>query len=126
MSKAADGYLYTESHEWVKPLDDKTVLVGITDYAQAQLGTVVFVDLPEAGKQLKMHEELGAVESVKAASDIYSPVSGKVLEVNEDLVGEPEKINNDPYEAWLVKVELDDKSELQKLLSKADYEKISK
>lgn len=126
MSKLVDGLYYSESHEWVKVVEGNVVLVGITDFAQSQLGSVVFVDLPEVGAKLTQHSEFGAVESVKAASDLISPVTGVVLEVNDDLIGEPELINQDAYEAWLLKVELKDLSELDGLLKKTDYEKISK
>jgi len=125
MSKVLDVLYYSESHEWVKVLDGDTVLLGISDFAQSQLGSVVFVDLPDVGTKLIIHKEFGAVESVKAASDLISPVSGVVLEVNEDLIGEPELINQDPYEAWLLKVKLTNPKELDALLNKAEYAKIS-
>ncbi|MBN2504594.1 MAG: glycine cleavage system protein GcvH [Bacilli bacterium] len=125
MSKLLDGLYYSESHEWVKVVEGNTVLIGITDFAQSQLGTVVFVDLPETGTKLVKDAEFGAVESVKAASDLFSPVDGTVIEVNEDLIGEPEKINEDAYEAWLLKVELDDLEALKDLLGKVDYAKLS-
>jgi len=125
MSKVLDDLYYSESHEWVKVLDGDTVLLGISDFAQSQLGSVVFVDLPDVGTKLIIHKEFGAVESVKAASDLISPVSGVVLEVNEDLIGEPELINQDPYEAWLLKVKLTNPKELDALLNKAEYAKIS-
>lgn len=126
MSKILDGLLYSESHEWIKKESDNVVYVGITDFAQSQLGNVVFVDLPEVGQKIVKEEEFGAVESVKAASDLISPVTGVILEVNEDLVGEPELVNGDAYSAWMLKVELSDPSELDTLLQPADYQKISK
>jgi glycine cleavage system H protein len=95
---------YTETHEWVT-LDGEIATIGITDYAQAKLGDVVFLDLPEPGRQLSVGESLGAVESVKAASDIYAPVAGTVIEVNQNLASAPEKVNQDPYgDGWLVKL----------------------
>ncbi len=125
MSKVLDDLYYSESHEWVKVLEGDTALLGISDFAQSQLGSIVFVDLPEVGAKLSLNKEFGAVESVKAASDLISPVSGTVLEINDDLIGEPELINQDPYGAWLLKVKLSDPKELDELLNKADYLKIS-
>ncbi len=125
MSKVLDDLYYSESHEWVKVLEEGAALLGISDFAQSQLGSIVFVDLPEVGAKLVLNKEFGAVESVKAASDLISPVSGVVLEVNDDLIGEPELINQDPYSAWLLKVKLTDVKELNHLLNKADYAKIS-
>jgi glycine cleavage system H protein len=126
MSKIVKGLYYSESHEWVKVLEDGNVLIGITDFAQGQLGNIVFVDLPEEGSRLEFGEEFGAVESVKAASDLISPVSGEILEVNEDLVGEPEIVNDNPYDSWFLKIKLDDESELEKLLDAKAYEEIAK
>ncbi|MDD3477468.1 MAG: glycine cleavage system protein GcvH [Candidatus Izemoplasmatales bacterium] len=121
MSKAVEGLFYSESHEWVKVVDGNIVLVGITDFAQSQLGSVVFVDLPEAGTRLEKDAEFGAVESVKAASDLISPVTGEILEVNEDLIGEPELVNQDDYASWMLKVEIDDPTELESLMDAAAY-----
>ncbi|MGD9908970.1 MAG: glycine cleavage system protein GcvH [Candidatus Izemoplasmatales bacterium] len=126
MSKLVEGLYYSESHEWVKVLEGKTVLVGITDFAQAELGSVVFVDLPEAGTTLEKEEVFGAVESVKAASDLISPISGEIVEVNEDLIGEPELVNQDAYSAWMLKVELSDLSELDGLLTLEAYQELVK
>lgn len=95
---------YTTSHEWVKIIDDNTVEIGLTDYAQNALGDLVFVNLPEVGDSLCAKEPLGDVESVKAVSDVYSPVTGEVCEVNETLLDTPETINQDPYGAWLIRV----------------------
>lgn len=124
MSKVLDGYKYSDSHEWVK-LDQGVAFVGITDFAQAQLGNIVFVDLPEVGAKLTAHQEFGAVESVKAASDLISPVSGTVLKVNDQLVGEPELLNQDPYKHWLLQVKLSDEGELAKLLGAQEYAAIA-
>ncbi len=111
--------LYSKSHEWVKFLDENTALIGLTDYAQDSLGDLVFVNLPEAGDTVTAGEPFADVESVKAVSDVYSPVSGVVAEVNEELADAPELMNSDPYGAWLVKVEnITDKEEL---LGAEDY-----
>jgi len=122
MSKLVEGLYYSKSHEWVKPLEEDVVLVGITDFAQSELGDVVFVDLPDAGEQISAEVEFGAVESVKAASDLIAPVSGEILEVNEELVGEPELLNKDPYNNWLLKVKLENSDELSELLNAEEYE----
>ncbi len=123
MSKILEGFLYQESHEWVKKVSDDEVLIGITDYAAEQLGSVVFVDIPEVGDSIEAGSEFGAVESVKAASDIYAPVTGEVIEMNEDLVGEPELVNEDAFAAWFIKVKLENPEELEKLLSPEEYKK---
>ncbi len=114
---------YSKEHEWVK-LEGNRAYIGITDYAQDALGDIVFVELPEEGAELEAGDVLGAVESVKAASDIYAPVSGKVVEVNEELEDAPEKINEEPYEAWIAVLEISDSSELEDLLSAEEYEKL--
>ena len=124
MSKILKGLLYSESHEWVKKINDEEVLIGITDYAAEQLGSVVFVDLPEEEDTIEKDAEFGAVESVKAASDLIAPVSGEVLEVNEDLVGEPELVNEDAFGAWFLKIKLENPEELDTLLSPEEYEKL--
>jgi glycine cleavage system H protein len=125
MAKVIEGLFYTESHEYVK-VEGNIGYVGISDYAQHQLGNVVYVDMPEAGDEVTAGEEFGAVESVKAASDLISPVSGTVLEINEALEDSPELINEDAYENWIMKVELSDPEELKKLLSAAAYSEICK
>ena len=124
MSKIVKDLLYSNDHEWVKKLNDEEVLIGITDFAAKELGSIVFVDLPEEGDEVEVNVEFGAVESVKAASDLISPVSGEVLEINEDLVGEPELVNEDPYAAWMLKVKLSNPEELEELLSAEAYEDI--
>jgi glycine cleavage system H protein len=116
------NYRYTREHEWIEP-DGKTGKVGITDYAQNSLGDIVFVESPKVGASVKKGEVFGSVESVKAVSDLYSPVTGTVTEVNEELSSAPEKINSDAHAAWIMKVELSDPAELDTLLSAADYEK---
>ena len=123
MAKTIEGLYYSESHEYVK-VEGEYGYVGITDYAQEQLGNVVYVDMPEVDDEVTAGEEFGAVESVKAASDLISPVSGVVVEINADLEDQPELINQDAYENWIIKVELADPSELDSLLDAAAYEKI--
>ena len=118
-----ETYKYTKEHEWVHPEGDGGT-IGITDHAQHELGDIVFVQLPEAGARLKKGDTLGSVESVKAVSDIYSPVSGEVVAVNGLLTESPESLNQDPHgEAWLVKVTLSAADELNELMSAADYQK---
>ena len=123
MSKVIEGIKYADSHEWVK-VEGNIGFIGISDYAQHSLGDIVYVDLPSEGDEISKGEEFGAVESVKAASDLYSPVSGTIIEINSALEGEPELINQDAYENWIIKVELADPSELDGLLDAAAYEKI--
>ena len=120
-----DNLKYTDSHEWVKEEADGTVLVGITFHAQAQLGDVVFVDTPAPGRSVKQGEECGVIESVKAAADIYAPLSGEIVAANEALADAPEKINQDPYAAWMFRIKLRDPQELSGLLDAAAYEKIA-
>ncbi len=118
-------YHYTKEHEWVE-VGGKTGKVGITDYAQSTLGDIVFVDLPKPGSKVEKGKVFGSVESVKAVSDLYSPVTGTVLEVNEELATSPEKINADAHGAWLLKVEMAEPAEVDQLLDAADYEKFIK
>lgn len=114
---------YTKEHEWVK-VEGNMVTVGITDYAQDSLGDVVYVELPQEGAAVTKHEAFGVVESVKAVSDLYSPVSGSVSEVNDAIIDSPEAINEDPYgDAWMIKVDISNKAELADLLSAEDYQK---
>jgi len=120
MSKIIDGLYYSESHEYVK-VEGDFGFIGITDYAQHELGNVVYVDMPEVDDEVTAGEDFGAVESVKAASDLMSPVSGTVVEVNEALEDEPGLINKDAFENWIIKVELSDKSELDGLMDAAAY-----
>lgn len=120
MAKVIEGLYYAESHEYVK-VEGDFGYVGITDYAQEQLGNVVYVDAPEVDDEVSQGEEFGAVESVKAASDLISPVSGTIVEVNEALADSPELINEDAYANWIIKVQLSDKSELDSLLDAAAY-----
>ncbi len=113
---------YTEEHEWVL-VEDDIATIGITDFAQDQLGDVVFAELPEVGDNLEAGATLGVVESVKAVSDVYAPVSGEVVEINEDLLDEPETLNNSPYDAgWMAKVKLTDSSALDELMDATAYQ----
>jgi glycine cleavage system H protein len=124
--KVLEDLKYTEKHEWVK-IEGDTATFGITDFAQNALGDIVFVDLPKVGKQLKKAQSLGTIESVKAAEDIYAPISGEVIETNSELAKKPELINSDAYSSWMVKVKNINSSEADSLLSPAQYkEYISK
>ena len=124
MAKVIEGLYYAESHEYVK-VEGDVAYIGITDYAQHALGNVVYVDMPEADDEFEAEEGFGAVESVKAASDLNSPVSCKVLEVNEALEDQPELINQDPYANWILKVELTNKSELDDLMDAIGFSSFS-
>ena len=115
-------YKYTKEHEWIKA-DGKNATIGITSYAQDSLGDIVFVDLPKPGADITVGKTFGSVESVKAVSDLYAPVSGTVTEVNGDLATAPEQINKDAHSAWMIKITLKDPADLNALLSSADYEK---
>jgi len=121
MSKVLEGLYYSESHEYVR-VEGEYGYIGITDYAQNALGAVVYVDMPEVDDEVTAGEEFGAVESTKAASDLMSPISGVVVEVNEALDDQPELVNQDAYENWIIKVEISDKSELDNLMDAAAYE----
>jgi glycine cleavage system H protein len=121
MAKVIEGLYYSESHEYVR-VEDEFGYIGITDYAQHALGNVVYVDMPEVDDEVEAGEEFGAVESVKAASDLISPVSGTVVEVNDKLADAPELLNADAFANWIIKVELTDKTELDNLMSAEDYE----
>ena len=122
MAKVIEGLYYAESHEYVK-VEGEFGYIGITDYAQNALGNIVYVDMPDTDDEVEAGEDFGAVESVKAASDLISPVSGTVVEVNEALEDAPELINQDAFANWIIKVELSDKSELDNLMDAAAYEK---
>jgi glycine cleavage system H protein len=121
MSYPAD-FKYTKEHEWIK-VDGTTGTIGITDHAQQALGDIVFVELPKPGAKLESGKSFGTVESVKAVSDLFAPVSGTVTEVNADLSSAPEKVNSEPHKAWMVKITLTNPTEVNSLLSAADYEK---
>ena len=119
-----DDLKYTDNHEWIKSQGDK-VVVGITDHAQSELTDIVFIELPEVGKEVKKGDELCVVESVKSVSEIYAPVSGKIIKVNAQLEDAPESVNSSPYEeGWLVELEVADKSEINSLMDAESYKKI--
>ena len=123
MSNVLPNLKYSKEHEWIEVIGDNKVRIGITDYAQHSLGDIVFVELPGVGDQAEADESMGTVESVKAVSDVYSPVSGEVLEVNEALEDDPEIVNNDPYgEGWMAIIALSDPSQLDGLLTAEQYE----
>ena len=122
MTNVPSDLKYANSHEWVRVSGD-TGTVGITDHAQQELGDIVYVDLPKVGSRIDAGKSLGSVESVKAVSDIYSPVSGEIIEINESLADAPEKLNSDPHgDAWLVKIRLSNAGEIQNLMSASDYQ----
>lgn len=123
MAKLLENLRYADSHEWVK-LEGDIATIGITDYAQHALGNIVYVDMPEVGDEVTAGEEFGAVESVKAASDLFSPVTGEVVEVNEALEDHPELINEDAFANWIMKVRIEDAAEVDALLDAAAYAKI--
>jgi len=121
MAKTVEGLYYSESHEWVK-VDGNVAIVGITDFAQHEMGDLSYVDMPEVDDEFEAGDEFGAVESVKAASDLFSPVSGTVVEINEELEDAPELLNEDAFANWIMKLEMKDPSELEKLMDAAAYE----
>ena len=116
---------YTETHEWIRQESDGTVTIGITDHAQQQLGDVVFVEPPKTGRTVTKGEECGVVESVKAAADIYAPLSGEIVAANDELADAPEKLNQDPYGAWMFRLKPSDPAELEGLLDAAGYDKVA-
>lgn len=120
MSKILEGLCYSESHEWVK-VEGNIAVIGVSDFAQKEMGDITYVDMPAVDDEVSAGEEFGALESVKASSDLISPVSGVVVEVNEELEDAPEKVNEDAYASWIIKVEMSDPSELDALLDAAGY-----
>jgi glycine cleavage system H protein len=126
MANIPDDLHYSKDHEWVR-VDGNIAIVGITDYAQDSLGDVVYVELPKVGDDFAANESFGSVESVKAVSEVFSPVSGKVAEINESLQDEPEKVNQDPYgDGWMIRVEMSNSGEVDSLLTAAEYEDFTK
>ena len=118
-----EHFYYTKEHEWLK-VEGGEALVGITDFAQKQLGDVVYVELPEVGSELEFHQSMGVIESVKAVSDIYSPIAGEVVAVNEDLNDAPEQVNEDPHgQGWIIRLKVKDATDIEKLMSVDEYEK---
>jgi len=124
MAKVIEGLLYSESHEWVK-VEDNIAVIGVSDHAQAEMGDITYIDLPSVDDEVEKGEEFGALESVKASSDLYSPVSGTVVEVNDELEDAPERINEDAFANWIIKVEMSDSSELEDLMDAAAYAKMT-
>ena len=124
MSKVVEGLRYSEDHEWVK-VDGNVAVIGISDFAQKELGDITYADLPEVDDEVTAGEEFGALESVKASSELLAPVSGKVVEVNSDLEDAPEKINEDAYEAWIIKVEMSDPAQVEALMDAEAYKAYS-
>ncbi|HZH92470.1 MAG TPA: glycine cleavage system protein GcvH [Tissierellaceae bacterium] len=120
--KVAKGLFYTKDHEWVKVEGDEA-FIGISDYAQHHLGDIVYVELPDVDDEFEKGDDFAAVESVKAASDVFMPVGGKVVAINEELMDDPALLNQDAFENWLIKVELADKAEVEELMNDEDYEK---
>ncbi|HXT63260.1 MAG TPA: glycine cleavage system protein GcvH [Pyrinomonadaceae bacterium] len=126
MANVPDNLHYSKDHEWVR-VDDGTAIIGITDHAQEQLGDVVYVELPKPGESFAAHESFGSVESVKAVSEIFTPISGEIAEVNDSLNDEPEKVNKDPYgDGWMIKVKMSSPGEVDSLLTAAEYEDFTK
>lgn len=123
MAKVVEGLLYTKSHEWVK-IEGEFALIGLTEVGQHELGNIVYIDLPEIDEEVSLGNEYGAVESSKATSDLLSPVSGKVVEVNNSLSDTPDKLNRNPFDSWIIKVKLSDKSQLDKLLDSKAYKEL--
>ena len=125
MSKIVEGLLYSESHEWVK-VDGNVAIIGVSDFAQSEMGDITYVDMPDVDDEIAAGDEFGALESVKTSSELISPVSGKVIACNDNLEDKPELINEDAYRAWIIKIEMSDKSELDALLSAGAYADIAK
>ncbi len=125
MSNIPENLKYTKEHEWIRVKDNDTAIIGITDYAQENLGDVTFVELPEVDQSFDIGESFGVVESVKTASDLYLPVSGSIVEINQSIEDTPENINTDPYgDGWLIKIKISNLTDLENLLSASDYQKI--
>ncbi|MAZ49213.1 MAG: glycine cleavage system protein H [Halobacteriovoraceae bacterium] len=120
MSKIIDGYLYTEEHEWIH-VEGETATIGITDFAQSSLGDIVFVELPEEGEELEAGNSFGVVESIKSVSDLYTPLTGKVVEKNSTVEETPENLNEDPYGGWLIKMSVNDSNQLDSLMDSNAY-----
>lgn len=124
MSKIVEGLLYSESHEWVK-VDGNVAIIGVSDFAQSEMGDITYVEMPDVDDEFNAGDDFGALESVKTSSELITPVSGKVIARNEALEDQPELINEDAYAAWIIKIEMNDKAELDSLLSAGAYEKIA-
>ncbi|MCB9060657.1 MAG: glycine cleavage system protein GcvH [Halobacteriovoraceae bacterium] len=118
--KTPGQLLYTNEHEWAH-IDGDIATIGITDFAQSSLGDIVFVELPDVGRVVDQNETFGVVESIKSVSDLYSPLSGEIIEVNNDIESSPEQCNQNPYDSWIIKIKLSNEDEVQSLLSSSDY-----
>jgi glycine cleavage system H protein len=117
---------YTRNHEWIRDNEDGTATIGVTDFAQSELGDIVFIELEQPGFEFEKDDEFGTIEAVKTVSELFAPVSGEIMEINEQLEAEPELVNDDPYgDGWMVKVSLADESELEELMSAGDYNEIT-
>ena len=125
MSKVVEGLLYSESHEWVK-VDGNVAIIGVTDFAQSEMGDITYVDMPDVDDEFNAGDDFGALESVKTASEVITPVSGKVIARNDALEDSPELINEDAYAAWIVKIEMSDSSELDSMMNAAKYSEFAK
>lgn len=126
MANVPEDLHYSKDHEWVR-VDGDQAIVGITDYAQASLGDVVYVELPKTGEQFAANEPFGSVESVKAVSEVFTPIAGSIVTINESLADEPEKVNNDPYnDGWMIRLKMDNPSAVDSLLTAAEYEDFTK
>jgi glycine cleavage system H protein len=121
MSNLPENLKYATTHEWVQLEDNNVVRVGITDFAQEQLGDLVYIEMPELGRKVKAYEQCAVVESVKTASDLFSPVAGEIVAVNDALADEPEEVNNSPYQAWIFSIKADDLSDLDQLMNADAY-----
>lgn len=125
MSKVLEGLFYAKSHEWVK-IEGEVAIIGITDYAQHSLGNIVYLEAGDIGAKVKQNEQYGTIESVKAASDINAPLSGEIIAINEEVVDNPELINDDPYASWIIKIKVEDLTEISNLLNAEQYRQESK
>lgn len=125
MATVKEGLFYSESHEWVK-VEGNIAIIGVTDFAQSEMGDITYVDMPEEGDDFEFGDEFGALESVKASSELYIPISGTVVEVNEELEDSPELVNKDAFGSWIIKVEMTDQTELEKLMSATEYDAMTK
>ncbi len=124
MSDLPDNLKYTKTHEWVLLEEDNIIRVGITDFAQEELGDLVYIELPELGGMVSAQQQCAVVESVKTASDLFSPVSGEVVDINEDVLDQPELVNDDAYGTWLFRIKMDDPTELDELMDADDYQQM--
>jgi glycine cleavage system H protein len=124
MSDLPNNVKYAKSHEWVQVLDNQVIRVGITDFAQQELGDLVFIELPEVGRKVKAGEQCAVVESVKTASDLFSPVAGEIIAINETVKDEPVQVNDDPYQTWLFSIKTDDLSALDQLMDAEAYQRM--